>query len=71
MEVKKHGGPAKRVYLKRVLKGGTDNPHAASRQKGHRLAVRRAGLPRTQMRRARRRPPQGLYRVALTTAPRV
>ncbi|MCX5388506.1 hypothetical protein [Streptomyces sp. NBC_00094] len=33
MEVKKNGGPAKRVFLKRVPKGGTDNPNAASRQK--------------------------------------
>ncbi|MFD3729473.1 hypothetical protein [Streptomyces sp. NPDC058671] len=33
MEVRRNGGPAKRVFLKRVPKGGTDNPHAASRQK--------------------------------------
>ncbi|MFD4320468.1 hypothetical protein [Streptomyces sp. NPDC058548] len=33
MEVKKDGGPAKRVHIKRVPKGGTANPHAASRQK--------------------------------------
>ncbi|MFF5787961.1 hypothetical protein ACFY8P_23730 [Streptomyces sp. NPDC012693] len=33
MEVREKGGPAKRVYLKRVPKGGTANPNAASRQK--------------------------------------
>ncbi|GGV19170.1 hypothetical protein GCM10010275_71030 [Streptomyces litmocidini] len=33
MEVKKNGGPAKRVYLKRVPKGGPENPYAESRQK--------------------------------------
>ncbi|MEU4066494.1 hypothetical protein AB0F25_29590 [Streptomyces wedmorensis] len=33
MEAKKNGGPAQRMYLKRVPKGSTDNPHAASRQK--------------------------------------
>ncbi|MFE1553174.1 hypothetical protein [Streptomyces sp. NPDC058718] len=33
MEVKKNGGAAKRVFLKRVPKGGTGNPNAASRQK--------------------------------------
>lgn len=33
MEVKKNCGPAQRVYPERVPKGGTDNPHAASRQK--------------------------------------
>lgn len=33
MEVKRNGGPAKRVHLKRVPKGSTMNPHAASRQK--------------------------------------
>ncbi|MFF8513046.1 hypothetical protein ACF064_33750 [Streptomyces sp. NPDC015492] len=33
MEVRKDGGPAKRVHLRRVAKGGTANQHAASRQK--------------------------------------
>ncbi|MFV6027001.1 hypothetical protein [Streptomyces sp. NPDC056264] len=35
MEVKKDGGAAKRVHLKRVLKGRTLNPHGASRQKAN------------------------------------
>ncbi|MFE6713890.1 hypothetical protein [Streptomyces sp. NPDC057695] len=36
MEVRKDGGAAKQVHLKRVPKGGTANPHAASRQKSTR-----------------------------------